>query len=61
IEIRAMTVVAMAQLLDYINCERQEKNLKKITMAELDYAVWNMGRGPEYKALRHHYTYTTAY
>ena len=61
IEIRAMTVVAMAQLLDYINCERQEKQMKEITMAELEYAVWNMGRGPEYKALRHHYIYTTAY
>lgn len=61
IEIRAMTVVAMEQLLNYINLGRQEKQLKEITMAELDYAVWNMGRGPEYKALRHHYTYTTAY
>lgn len=61
IEIRAMTVVATAQLLGHINFEREEKHLKKITMAELDYAVWNMGRGPEYKTLRHHYTYTTAY
>lgn len=61
IEIRASTVVAMEQLLDYINLERQEKQLKEITMAELDCAVWNMGRGAECKALRHHYTYTTAY
>ncbi len=66
IEIRAMTVVAMEQILNKINFERQkkelrEKGLKEITIAELDYAVWNMGRSPEYKALRHHYTYTTAY
>lgn len=61
IEIRAMTVVAMGQLLDYINVERQEKQLKEITMAELDYSIWNMGRSPEFKQIRHHYTYTTAY
>ena len=57
----AATIVAVTLFFTYLNFERQEKRLKEITMAELDYAVWNMGRGPEYKALRHHYIYTTAY
>lgn len=61
IEIRTTTVVVMELLLRYINSERQKNQLKEITMAELDYAVWNMGRSEEYKSLRHHYTYTTAY
>lgn len=61
VEIRIATIGAMERLINYINLERQGRRLKKITMAELDYAVWNMGRASEYKALRHHYTYTTAY
>lgn len=60
-EIRAQTVNAMFALLNKINTLRLLDGLNKITMAELDYAIWNMGRSPEFKQLRHHYTYTTAY
>lgn len=61
IEIRAQTVNAMSLLLSKVNEKRPFYSLPSITMAELDYAIWNMGRSPEFKQLRHHYTYTTAY
>lgn len=61
IEIRAQTVNAMSDLLCRVNEKRLSDELIPITMAELDYAIWNMGRSDEFKKLRHHYTYTTAY
>lgn len=62
IEIRAQTINAMSELLRKVNEKRLSSDPGfSITMAELDYAIWNMGRDPIYKALRHHYTYTTAY
>jgi hypothetical protein len=61
IEIRAQTVNAMAKLLEAINKIRVSNGLNLITMVELDYAIWSAGRTPEYKKIRHHYTYTTAY
>lgn len=62
IEIRAQTVNAMMSLLDKINRLRVELGKNQITMAELDYAIWSAGaNNPEFKKIRHHYTYTTAY
>lgn len=61
VEIRAQTVNAMSDLLCRINEKRLSAELIPITMAELDYTIWNMGRSDEFKKLRHHYTYTTAY
>lgn len=61
VEIRAQTINAMSDLLCRVNEKRLYAGLTLITMAELDYAIWNMGRSPEFKQLRHHYTYTTAY
>lgn len=60
-EIRAQTVNAMSMLLQKINNERLLIDLKPTTIVELDYVIWNMGRGQEFKLLRHHYVYTTAY
>ena len=61
IEIRAQTVNAMSILLNKVKEKRLLSGLPPITMAELDYVIWNMGRGQEFKLLRHHYVYTTAY
>ncbi len=61
IEIRAQTVNAMSMLLRRINHRRLSVDVKPITMAEIDYVVWNMGRGSEFKSLLHHRVDTTAY
>lgn len=61
IEIRAQTVNAMLALLYKINGKRSFDGLQPITMAELDYVIWNMGRSPEFKSILHHRVYTTAY
>lgn len=58
IEIRAQTVHAMCRLLDEINVLRRKNHIKKITMVELDYVIWRMGRESK---LKHHRTFTTAY
>jgi len=56
IEIRAQTVHAMWELLNEVNELRTED--KQITMAELDYAIWRMGKKSQ---SMHHYTFTDAY
>lgn len=61
IEIRAQTVNAMSRLLYKVNQKRSLNGLKPITMAEIDYVIWNMGRSPEFKSILHHRVYTTAY
>ncbi|HLC95216.1 MAG TPA: queuosine salvage family protein, partial [Patescibacteria group bacterium] len=57
IEIRIATTKATLMLLEAINAIRQEP----ITMVELDYVLWSMGRAPSFPQSKHHYTYTTAY
>ena len=61
VEIRAQYVNSRDMALKKIIAFRSTAGLSSITHAELDYADWSLGRTPEYKALRHHYTYTTAY
>lgn len=61
IEIRAQTIIAMSRLLENINCLKRGWQLKEITMAELDYAIWSMGSNTKFRSRRHHCTYTTAY
>jgi len=61
VEIRAQDVNSSEDELKKINAIRLTAGLEPITHAELDYVNWSSGRAPEYKALRHHYTYTTAY
>jgi len=56
IAIRAQTIQAMDMLLSEVN--RHRLNADIITMAELDYEIWRLGRKTEG---RHHYTYTTGY
>lgn len=51
IALRAKTAFAVSLLL--------EKS--KITMVELDFALWSAGRDPVFSKLKHHYTFTTAY
>lgn len=58
IEIRMATVAAMAELLAETNALREKAGRAPITMAELDYAVWSLGRKAKYL---HHLTRTTAY
>ncbi|MBI2036906.1 MAG: hypothetical protein HYT14_00920 [Candidatus Liptonbacteria bacterium] len=58
IEIRMSTVAAMAELLAETNVLREKAGKLPITMAELDYAVWSLGRKAKYL---HHLTRTTAY
>ena len=66
IAIRAQTINVMEMLLEKINGHRliasRNKNFltptEPITMAELDYEIWRLGRKTEG---RHHYTYTTGY
>lgn len=58
IEIRMATVAAMAELLAATNVLREKAGKPPITMAELDYAVWSLGRKAKYQ---HHLTRTTAY
>ena len=55
LEIRIKTVRAMSLLLLNINYLRREE----ITMAELDYKLWSLGRSAT--GLQHHRTITTAY
>ena len=56
VSIRAKTVEVMQELLLLINWLRPQD--KQITMAELDYYIWRVGRK---SGMLHHYTYTTAY
>lgn len=61
IEIRAIGCArAMCLLLEGINKLRRKSGTKQITHAELDSAMWRLGRHLP-KEVRHHYTYTTAY
>jgi len=50
----------MCLLVERINELRPQLGLPSITMAELDNAIWRLGRNLPPEA-RHHYTYTTAY
>ena len=61
IEIRVQTVNVMVESLRKVNDILLALGKIPITMAELDYADWSAGRALEYKKIRHHYTYTTAY
>ncbi len=62
IEIRAQTVFVVKELIDKINFWRDWCLQKpRVTVAEVDYVLWSLGRGPKYSANRHHYTRTTAY
>lgn len=61
VEIRAQENNAMINILTAVNKFRAEVGKPSITMLELDYAIWSLGRKPAYKNLPHHYTYTTAY
>jgi len=56
VDIRVNTVLAMAGLLERINARRSDD--RQITMAELDYMIWQAGRKVK---TPHHYIYTTAY
>lgn len=58
INIRAAQVVAMVELLRAANREREARGLEPITMVELDYKIWSLGRKAKYL---HHLTRTTAY
>ena len=58
IEIRMSTVAAMAELLAETNALREKAGKPPITMAELDYKIWSLGRKAKYL---HHLTRTTAY
>ena len=58
IEIRMSTVAAMAELLAETNALREKAGKPPITMAELDYAVWSLGRKAKYL---HHLTRPAAY
>jgi len=51
----------MCLLLERINDLRPGFGLPKITMAELDNAIWRLGRNLPQDVNKHHYTYTTAY
>lgn len=62
IEIRAQTVFVVKDLVDKINFWRDWCLHKpNVTVAEIDYVLWSLGRDPKYSASRHHYTKTTAY
>lgn len=56
IEIRTATVVVLNELLRRVNGKRPQN--QQITMAELDYQIWTLGREI---SLKHHLTETTAY
>lgn len=58
IEIRAQTVYAMLKLMKEINKIRPATGRGTINIMELDYMIWNLGRGVE---TPHHLTPTTAY
>lgn len=62
IEIRAQTIFAVKALIEKINFWRDWYLQKpKVTVAEVDYILWSLGRDPKYSASRRHYTETTAY
>lgn len=58
LEIRLATVYVMKKLLDAVNELLREKLKPEVTMVELDYAMWNLGRESSYP---HHLTITTDY
>lgn len=57
-EIRAVTARIMLELLEALNICREKAGKPKVTMAELDYPIWQAGRNSKFK---HHLIYTTAY
>ncbi|MDP3901947.1 MAG: queuosine salvage family protein [bacterium] len=58
IEIRLATMLAVNVLLEKINNHRVAADMTRLSMVELDYFLWNMGRE---SGLRPHLVRTTAY